>query len=146
MGRQNMRFVQTTDSNVFVSNSRAQEEEVQLFNLPGPVYGTESGRWLPKHNTLITSWYVSSSTVGNIDLWVVLNIGDNGFLYSEEGEGRSLLILEAGSKIASGPMYWGSSVYTYPTLTTDQWCSVVFSDSTGHTDVTVQLYGKRMDV
>lgn len=140
MARSETRYVKTTDANVFVSTSRVQEEPIQVFDLPGPVYNTRSGRWSPAKNASLTSWYVSSSTVGTVDLWVILCIGDN-VANAETGDDVGVLVLPADSRFSNGnintTLPFGNIV-----VRTDQWISIGFSDNTGHTDVTVQLYGR----
>lgn len=141
MPRPSTRFVQTTDSNIFVSNSRVQEEEIQLFNLPGPVYESKSGNWNPvKRNVLLTSWYATATVAGESDLWIALLIGDR-FL-NQDGEARGLTILKAGETAVAGPILTGNAIYNYPYVPTDQWIAIQYANASGHEDVTVQLLGR----
>ncbi len=140
MPRNYVRSVQTSENNIFVANTRVIEEPVQVFNLPGPVYATESGHWAPPKEVLLTSWYASSTSVGTSDLWVVLKIGD--FLFEVVGQQRGLLILDSDNRVASGPIEYGDEAYNYPLVTPSEWMAITYSGSTGHNDVTVQLFGK----
>ena len=123
-----------------IASSRIQEEPIQVFNLPGPVYEVTSGHWKPKKDALITAWYATSSAEGSIDLSVTLLIGDE--LLNAGGDARGTMILPSTKKVHYEQIHQGVSVYTYPLVRTDQWCAIKLSGATGHEDVVVELYGK----
>ena len=140
MPRKDLRLVQSRDTSVFTSSSRVQEEEIQVFNLPGEVFDSISGHWSPQRDVVLTSWTVTSSTRGTGGLWVVLLVGDHAF--NVEGDGVGVMILPAANLALSSKITLTNSIYNYATVTTNQWMAIQLGGSTGHSDVTVQLYGK----
>lgn len=142
MTRQGMRLIQTTNTDVFVATERPEEVAVPMFDLAGPAYHSTSGAWHPPFPIQLTSWYVVSSTVGTSLLTIAILVGDN--LFNTTGNFLASIDLPANQRLVTGTVQLGAQVYNYPVIAREQWIKVALSGSSGHSDVGVQIYGKKV--
>ncbi len=142
MSNRGMRLVQNTDSQVYVATERPEETLVPVFNLAGAVYQSTSAPWSPPFPIQLTEWYIAAGSTGTTILTIAILFGDN--LFNTTGKYLAYIDLAADKRLASGAVTLGDQVYNYPVVAREQWIKVATSGSSGHTDLTVQIYGKKV--
>lgn len=142
MSNRGMRLVQNTDSQVYVATERPEETLVPVFNLAGAVYQSTSAPWFPPFPIQLTEWYVATGSTGTSTLTIAILFGDD--LFNITGKYLAYIDLPADKRLVSGKVTLGNQVYNYPVVTREQWIKVAASGASGHSDLTVQIYGKKV--
>lgn len=140
MVRQTMRFVQNTDSNVFVSSERPESIYIPPFSLAGSSLQITTQRWIPPYPVFLQQWYVTSLTTGTSTLTIAILQGDE--LFNTAGTTIASIDLIASKRSVSGTVGLPNKTMNYPIVTQDNWIAVAFSGASGHKDIAVQIYGK----
>lgn len=140
MVRQTMRFVQNTDSNVFVSSERPESIYIPPFSLAGSSLQITTQRWIPPYPVFLQQWYVTSLTTGTSTLTITILQGDE--LFNTAGTTIASIDLIASKRSVSGTVGLPNKNMNYPIITSDNWIAVAFSGESEHEDIAVQIYGK----
>jgi hypothetical protein len=137
MANERNRIIKTQTTDVFTAGLRASYINIPPFYLDGEVEVSTSGPWSPSANILLTDWYVQAGSVGTATTTFDLIIGDNTFGSTETARTISLVAtsLKNSADITSG---YVDHIVVSPT----NWIKIRCSAAGGHSNVTVQLYGR----